>query len=248
MKLKIRMDSRKKKKVLMISGLSLLGIILIATTIYGLNRIPPNFDKLSDEKILEYAMSGKPATLDSARLAKLGERLEKIPPEKRRESMQNLAPEQRNNFRENGRLIAEARLKKTIDEFFSLPPDKQNEFLDRQIEQMEARRREFAERFGRGGGFPGRQGGGGAGFPMAPGGGGERRQNVEGQSGTPGSGRGEFQPGVRGQGRQRMTPDARLQRGRDRLSETSPEDRAKRREYFRRLMERRRAAGAGRRG
>ena len=36
-------------------------------------------------------------------------------------------------MRENRRLIAEAVLTKTIDEFFSLPPDKQNEFLDRQI-------------------------------------------------------------------------------------------------------------------
>lgn len=225
--MKIKIDKKKKRKIFIIAGGSILGILLIAVTVYGVNRIPPNFDKLSDEKVLEYMKSGKSANLDNARLVKLGERLDKIPSEKRREGMDSLTSGERDNLRESRMLIADAAMKKTIDEFFSLPADKQNEFLDKQIRQMEERRREFFGRFGR------------EGFPAGGREGGERRQNVEGQSG---SGTGERVGGQSGAGgpRARRSPEVRLQMRRNRLSEVSPEDRAKRREYFHRLMERRR--------
>ena len=221
------MDKRKKKKIMIFFLISILMIGAITTTIYGLSKKPPDFEKLSDERVLEYVKSGKAKTLDQQHLIKLGERLEKIPPEQRREAMRELTPEERENFRESRRKIADARLQKTIDEFFSLPPEKQNEFLDRQIDEMERRMQEFRQRFSeRGGVIP-------QGFAGPPG---EMRQDGEGLSagGQERGGQGE----AGRQGRRNISPDARLQRMRDRLSETTPEERAKRREYFRRLRER----------
>jgi len=229
------MDKRKKKKIMAIFLTSILMIGAIATTIYGLSKRPPDFEKLSDEKVFNYIKSGKAKTLDQQHLIKLGERLEKIPPEQRREVMGELTPEERENFGESRRRIAEVRLQKTIDEFFSLPPQKQNEFLDRQIDEMEKRMQEFRQRFGeRGEGFP-------QGF-MSPSG--EMRQQGEGlsASGQQAGGQGE----AARQGRRNISPDARLQRMRNRLSETTPEERAKRREYFRRLRERMAARGRSR--
>jgi len=222
------MDKQKKKKIIVIS----LAVIFItgvsATAIYGLSKRPPDFEKLSDEKVLNYVRSGKAMTLDREHLVKLGERLEKITPEKRRELMGELTPEERDRFRESRMRVAEARMQKTIDEFFSLPPEKQNEFLDKQIDEMERRREEFRQRFGeRAGGFPQIFQG------ERPREGGERRE------GAYTGGQQAVQQGVAGrQGRRNVSPDARLQRMRNRLSETTPEERAKRREYFRRLRER----------
>lgn len=54
--------------------------------------------------------------------------------------------------------------------------------------------------------------------------------------GRAGTGRRDF----RRMGRGQRNPDAALQMSRNMLSETTPEQRAKRREYFRTLMERRR--------
>ncbi|MDD3726278.1 MAG: hypothetical protein PHI44_03690 [Candidatus Ratteibacteria bacterium] len=226
-KLKWReMDKGKRKKAKVISGIIVLIVAALVTTIYGVSKIPPNFEKLSDEKVLAYVKSGRVEKLDQEHLIKLGERLEKIPSEQRREMMQGLTDEERRNFRESRMMIAEAHMQKTIDEFFSLPPEKQNEFLDRQIDEMEKRRQEFRQRFGeRPGGFPqGFQG-------ERPGQSGERREGVStGNQQAP-------QQSVR-TGRGRPSPDARLQRMRNRLSETTPEERAKRREYARRLRER----------
>ncbi|HOL22173.1 MAG TPA: hypothetical protein PLQ41_04890 [bacterium] len=222
------MDKQKKKKIIVIS----LAVIFItgvsATAIYGLSKRPPDFEKLSDEKVLNYVRSGKAMTLDREHLVKLGERLEKITPEQRMELMGELTPEERENFRESRRMVAEARIQKTIDEFFSLPPEKQNEFLDRQIDEMEKRMAEFRQRFAdRAGGFPQIFQG------ERPREGGERRE------GAYTGGQQAVQQGVAGrQGRRNVSPDARLQRMRNRLSETTPEERAKRREYFRRLRER----------
>jgi len=221
------MDKRKEKKIMIFFLISILMIVAITTTIYGPSKGPPDFEKLSDEKVLNYVKSGKAKTLDQQHLIRLGERLEKIPPEQRREAMRELTPEERENFRESRRKIAEARLQKTIDEFFSLPPEKQNEFLDRQIDEMGRRMQEFRQRFGeRVGGFP-------QGFAGSPG---EMSQDGEGLSagGQERGGQGE----AARQGRRNISPDARLQRMRNRLSETTPEERAKRREYFRRLRER----------
>lgn len=222
------MDKKKRKNVMLISGAVVFIALALVTTIYAVSKIPPNFEKLSDEKVLDYVRSGKAEKLDNENLIKLGERLDKIPPEQRREIMRQLTEEERDNFRKSRRMIAEARMQKTIDEFFSLPPEKQNEFLDKQIDEMERRRAEFRQRFGeRQGGFPqGFQG-------ERPSRDGERREDFfSGSQQAPQQGEGRVP------GRRNISPDARLQRMRNRLSETTPEERAKRREYFRRLRQR----------
>lgn len=199
----------------------------LITTIYGISKLPPDFEKLSDEKVLEYIKSGKAEKLNNENLLKLAERLEKIPPEQRREIMRDFSEEERGNFRRVRRMIAEARMQKTIDEFFSLPPEKQNEFLDRQIDEMEKRRQEFSQRFAeRGMAFPQMFQ---AGRPD-----GEGRRDITGSTGQQATG----QSSTRRPGRRSISPDARLQRMRNRLSETTPEERAKRMEYFRRLRQR----------
>lgn len=208
-----------KKKAVFISGgcVLLLGIVTLAT--YEISRIPPNFEKLPDEKVLKYLQSEKVKNLSKEKLVELGERLEKIPPEQRRSLTDSLPEEDRRNLWQNRRLVSEAVLDKTIDEFFSLPPDKQDEFLDRQIQQMEERRPRFGNRPG-----PDR-----ANFPGFGNTSGTTRPET-------GLARGDF----RRTGRGRPSPEAMLQRRRNMLSATTPEQRAKRREYFRRLMERRR--------
>ncbi|MCM8820582.1 MAG: hypothetical protein NC932_01335 [Candidatus Omnitrophica bacterium] len=221
------MDKKKRKRIIL-GIVVFITLVLVVTTIYAVSKIPPDFEKLSDEKVLKYVRAGKAEKLDNEHLVRLGERLEKISPEQRRQIMEELTDEERRHFRETRTMIAEARMQKTIDEFFSLPPEKQNEFLDRQIDEMEGRRQEFRQRFAeRAGIFPdGFQGG----RPAMTG---ERREGVSSDS-QPAGVQGEG----RGPGRRNISPDVRLQRMRNRLSETTPEERAKRREYFRRLRER----------
>ena len=220
------MEKRKKKEILAVLGCTIIAMLVVITTIFGLTKIPPNFDKLSDEKVLRYTMSGKIENLNSEQLSKLGERFEKIPFEKRREAMNGLTDEERNNLRRNRRLIAEAALTKTINEFFSLPADRQDEFLDKQIEQMNERMQEFRQRFR----TAREMGGSSPNFPMRGTQQGERRQSFEGgRDGENAGERREARLGTRGSMSRRPSPEAVLQRRRDRLSEVTPEDRAKRR-------------------
>lgn len=229
------MSKGSKRKISVFSGICVLTILLVVT-IYSITKNTPDFDKLSDEEVLGYVSSGKPKTLNNEQLTELGERFGKIPFEKSREVMNGLDEEGKSNLRNVRRLIAEAVMTKTLDEFFSLPPDKQDEFLDKQIEQMNERRQEFMQRFRT---ARGTEGSG----PISPRGStqqGERRQFFEGgRVGENAGESGEFHPGARRPVRMRPSPEAMLQRRRDRLSESTPEERAKRREYFRRLMERR---------
>ncbi len=189
-----------KKKVLAISicGVLLSGIIglVIARVVEPL----PDFTRLSDEETIAYLESGKAKKLDREHLLHLGERLERIQSDTglMRREMENASEEERRNLRESRRLVSEAVWNKRIDDFFALPPEKQNEFLDREIARMEERVTQF----------------------------GERRPSPVSET------------DLSSRGRQR-DPSARLQWRRNMLSRTTPEERAKRREYFRRLMERR---------
>jgi hypothetical protein len=48
----------------------------------------------------------------------------------------NLTEAQREQFHQNLRSLGERRMEKHLDEFFALPPEKRNEFLDKQIDRM----------------------------------------------------------------------------------------------------------------
>ena len=82
-----------KKKKIIISSCCIIFLGIVALAIYKATKIPPNFEKLSDEKVLEYLKSEKAENLSREKLIKLGERLEKINPETRREAMGNLRGE-----------------------------------------------------------------------------------------------------------------------------------------------------------
>lgn len=196
-------------------------LIIAAWSIYKISRLPPKFEKLTEAQFVKYLQSPKVQSLNQKKLVELGTCWEKIAPEQRRNLLKNISEEERRNLWQNQRLVREAVLDKTIDEFFSLSPEKQEEFLDKQIQEMESRR------------------------PLRPEGWGRR----DGQANSPvlGNTPGASQPetglargGPGGGRRARLTPEARLQRRRNMLSATTPEQRAKRREYFRRLMEKRR--------
>jgi len=209
----------KKKMIVVIAGGVILLGIATAGAVYMVSKIPPRFDRMSDADVLAYMKTKKAENLDQKNLLSLSERLAKITPEQRRAAMGTLSGEERKNAGTNRRLVMEAGMKKTVDEFFALPPEQQDAFLDSQIQRMEERRRTFAAGFG------------GRGSPGQPGSGMTRTET--------GAARGNF----RGMAGRNRNPDAMLQRRRNGLSESSPEERAKIREYFRRLMERRRQTG-----
>lgn len=137
-----------------------------------------------------------------------------------REKARDLTEEQRDALRED----MEKRFDERLDEFFKLPVDQRVAYLDKQIDEWEKRRAEWAKRAqargNRKDGSPrGQRGGGGGGE-----GGGNRGQ----RQGGPGGGR---------------STEQRQQRSRDRLDKSTPEQRAKRAEYFRALDQRRQERG-----
>lgn len=53
---------------------------------------------------------------------------------------EKLSDEERKRLHENMRPVFEAAMKKRVDEYFALAPEKREEYLDREIEKMEAMR------------------------------------------------------------------------------------------------------------
>ncbi|HRR96099.1 MAG TPA: hypothetical protein P5150_05135 [Candidatus Ratteibacteria bacterium] len=208
---------KKKKKVITVAGISF--ILILGLVSWYVFAKAPDFEKLSDEKVIEYIVSKNVDKLNEKNLAKLGERVEKIDFNKRRELLGNLTSEERGKYRENSRKVQEAYFNKRLDEFFSLPVEKQNEFLDKEIDKMLENMQRARERRGN--------------FPAF-------RENTQIPN-PPNIEQGQQQDqqvtSAR-RGRGRPSPDAMLQRRRQRLSETTPEERAKRMEYFRRLRAR----------
>ncbi len=97
-------------------------------------------------------------------------------------SSEGMTDDQKKNLRENMRSVFEIRMKKTVDEYFALTPDKREEYLDKKIDEMAERfaeRQRAAEAQGGSGNPPGPSAwgpGGGGGGPPGQGGGGGRRQ------------------------------------------------------------------------
>jgi hypothetical protein len=131
-----------------------------------------------------------------------------------RQELEKLTPEQRDKLMRDNPPPFVRQMQKNIRDFFDLPADKRKEALDRQIDEMESRRRQMTKQFAQSGGRPG----GGPGFGGGPGGG-------------PGGNRGAMDP----QHRQEMT--------RRMLDNTTPQDRAMMGEYMRQVQDRRRERG-----
>lgn len=203
----------KKKKVLVtvVCCVIFLGLAGLAASLAM--RVPPDFAKLSDQQTLDYLKSGKAKYLDKDNLLKLGARLEQMRADTGlwRGGMSGVSEKERGNLRESRRLVSGVEMDKTINDFFALPANQQDAFLDKQIAQMDQRMQQFAA----------------------------RRPPPE-SAGPPSAGTGNAS--FRGRMRD---PNARLQMRRNMLSRTTPEERAKRDEYFRRLMARRAATHSG---
>jgi hypothetical protein len=134
-----------------------------------------------------------------------------------RRELDKLTPEQRKDLRKEGN----KRFTDRIKQYLAMAPADKIKFLDEQIQrqeqmrqQWEARRAEMAAQGGQGGG-------GGPGGPNAAG-----------------------NPGPNGEGRRRpATQEERERRRKERLNDTSPEDRAARDIFFHDMSARRAALG-----
>jgi hypothetical protein len=140
-----------------------------------------------------------------------------------RDGMRQLTPEQRQQVFERGGL--RERMRRDLEAYFELPPEKRKAFLDERIDEMERMRKAFEkmrqadERNGAAAGSGGPTSGGPFGPPPS------------GAGGPPGSA-----PGAGGPG----SPESnRQERMRRMLDSTTPEERARGAEFFRDLMKRR---------
>ncbi len=133
--------SKKNKNILIYSILFLI-IIVSGITIWAKKR-QPNFNKLSNQEVLTYLANKK---VPKTQIDSLTNRVNKIPRGTTFQYMRTLPAKQQAVFRQNTRLIAETRFDSMIKHFFSLPLDQRNQFLDKQIAQMQQRIKFFQAR------------------------------------------------------------------------------------------------------
>ena len=145
----------------------------------------------------------------------------KVSPEERRQAYgelrqesEKLSPEQRDKLMRDNPPPFARQMQKNIRDYFELPAEQRTAELDRRIDAMEARRREFEKQRGKSGDRPG----GGSGFGGGP-------------------------PGGFGGNRGAMDPQRRQGMAKRMLDNTSPEDRAMMGEYFRQVQDRRKQRG-----
>lgn len=148
-------------------------------------------------------------------------------PEQRRENfqlvrqeMEKLSPEQRDQVREQMREGFEWRMDEQIRTYFALPAEQKTAYLDKQINEMEQRRKEWETRRAQGG-----QGGGGG-----------QQGGAGGQQGAAG---GQQAGGGAPRPPRDQSPEARAQRRDQRLDRSTAEQRAQRSAYFADLQQRR---------
>jgi hypothetical protein len=141
-----------------------------------------------------------------------------------RQQIEALPPEQRRQLFESGRERFRQQMMQHIDEYLNVPPAQRNAILDRHIDEMEQRMRQWRQSRGQGGPRPGA--GRGPGGPPGP------RVASAGSIGRPRGPRGPA-----------FTPEQRNERRRRRLDATTPEQRAKVSEYIRAIRERRKERG-----
>lgn len=158
----------------------------------------------------------------------------KAPPEKRQEmfaqvrtQMEQLKPEQREMVFHDMRAQFEQRMQQEIKGYFALPPQQRVAYLDKQIDEMEKRRKEMEAR--RPQGQQQRTGQGQAGGQRGGQGGGAQGGGAQGGRGG-GGGRGG-------------SSAERMQRRKARLDQESAVDRAQRHAYFDDLRKRREQRG-----
>ena len=158
--------------------------------------------------------------------AQIFENREQLPQEERgrlmtelREARDQLTDEQRQQTWDEMRQQGMRRMQERIDGYFELPPAERVAFLDQQIRESEARRKEFAARQKQ------RDAEGDRGS--------NRPGGREANAGRPGGGGpGGARPGGRGRGGAGRDNEQRMERRRGMLDATSPEQRAKFSQYI----------------
>jgi len=161
------------------------------------------------------------------------------------EKMRDVPPQYREQVGQQMGRLWEARERAESASYFALPPDKRQAELDRRIKADEERRKQWQaerERRDQERSAGGQQPGGFAGRGGPPGGG-------PPGGGPPGGGRGPG--GGTPDGNRRGSEEARNERSKRRLDQSTPEQRAQRSEYRRAMEERRTQLGlpsGGRRG
>jgi len=203
-----------RKKYFIISGIILLILILL---LIGFKNRKIDIHKLTDEQIIELIKSDKIKNLSSEQLAFIGERLRNIPKGKIKDVIDKLPDGLKYKAEKNIEKVSCAVLDKKIDEFFKSPPEKQEQILDEEINKLEE-----AQLIGE--------------TPI------EYSEIFEENISSPDETNYRFERRVFSQRSFRRgfsrNPDAMLQRARDRLSETTPEQRAKRQEFMKKMRER----------
>jgi hypothetical protein len=176
-----------------------------------------------------WAWSRDRANAQAERVRQLQDKLFANGPPKREQAEEfgkeiaQLNPDQRAKVFEHMRETMQRRMQKQIDEYFALPPEKRNDYMDTQIQAMEKMRKEFEKR---------RQQDGIAGAPGGP----LPAPGVSGQGRPPGA-------VFFGPGGPNASPEARSQFRNQMLDHTSPELRAKIAAYMSDMQIRRLALG-----
>lgn len=201
----------ERKRYLIIFGIVFLICFLVVILSFKNRKFDIN--KLTDEQIIELLKSDKIKNLSLDQLVLLENRFRNIPYEKIKNLTDKLPEDLKYIFEKNVEKISYARLDKKIEEFYSALPEKQEEILNEEVDRLEK-----AEAKGE--------------IPV------EYSELYEENITFPAeisypSGRRSFKRSFG-----RRNPDAVLQRARDRLSQTTPEQRAKRQEFMKKIRER----------
>ncbi|MCM8772119.1 MAG: hypothetical protein NC926_05000 [Candidatus Omnitrophica bacterium] len=201
---------KKKKKYLIIISLLFFAILVLIAVKIGNRKIDIN--KLTDEEIIELLKSDKIKRFNSEELLLIEKRLSKIPYEKLEKYFEILPENLKNKFEKNIEKIYEVRLDKKIEEFFNSSEEQQERILDEEIERLEKSEEKGI---------------------ILP----EYAEIYEYEKEMALPERRDFR-NRRFFGRN-LSPDGMLQKARDRLSLTTPQQRARRQEFMKRLIERR---------
>jgi len=203
-----------RKKYLIISGVFVL-VVLLLILIFKNRKI--DVEKLTDEQIIDLIKTDKIKKLNSEQLAFIGERLNGLHEGKIKEIIDKLPDDLKYKVEKNFEKVLYATLDKKIDEFFKSSPEKQEQILDEEINKLEEAQLkgetpiEYSEILKENFSYPD-----------------ETNYGYQMRSFPQRSFRRSFS----------RNPDVMLQRARDRLSETTPERRAKRQEFMKKMKKR----------
>ena len=148
----------KKNKAILISGISVVSLVLLATIVSAfIPRTAPEPKQLGSRAKITYMATKEFARLPEAEkkqyMSKLGR--------PQRGTFRNMSAKERQAVFKNTHKVMQKQMKERIKKFFAMSKDEQNALLDKIIAQHEKRRKEMeARRAANGNNNSGRSGGG----------------------------------------------------------------------------------------